>query len=55
MRNKIVNKVRLQLQDYLGFFIFMGGCCYSLENSPDIPNMQSEFDDVKYELEFRWV
>ena len=55
LRGKIVNKVRAQLQDFLGFFIFMGGCCYSLENAPDVPALQSEFDEVKYELEFKWV
>ncbi|CDW80416.1 macronuclear development protein 1 [Stylonychia lemnae] len=55
IRNKVVNAIRSQLQEYLGFFIFMGNCLYSLENSPEIPKHKSEYDGISYELEINWV
>lgn len=55
VRNKVVNAARKQLQEYLCFFIFVGGCIYSLENSPDIPKHTSEFDGVQYEIDINWV
>lgn len=55
VRNKIVNVIRKQLNEYLGFFIFMGGCIYSLENSIDIPKHISEYDGITYEVDINWV
>eukprot|EP00347_Sterkiella_histriomuscorum_P022394 403330644 len=55
VRSKIVNKIRKDLHEYLGFFIFMGGCVYSLENCQDIPQFKSEFEEQPYVLDFIWV
>ena len=56
-RNKLVNQLREQLSaNYLGFFIFLGGSCiYSLENSPEIPEMKATIDEVEYTVEITWV
>jgi hypothetical protein len=56
IRNKVIRVIRPELKDkYLGFFISIGNCLYSLENSPDIPVMQSELDGIKYEVKITWV
>jgi hypothetical protein len=56
MRNKVIRVIRPELKDkYLGFFISIGNCLYSLENSPEIPVMQSELDKIKYEVKITWV
>jgi hypothetical protein len=56
MRSKVLRGVRPELKEkYLGFFISVGNCLYSLENCPEIPTMQSELDNIKYEITITWV
>ncbi len=46
MRKKLISLNRLLIKEkYLGFFIFLGGTMiYSLENCPDIPELEAEID-----------
>ena len=46
-RNKVLNKIRQELMEkYLNFFIFLGGgVIYSLENTQEIPELESIYDD----------
>jgi len=57
MRKKLVSLNRDVLKDkYLGFFIFLGDTCiYSLENCPEIPELQAELDGQTYKVKIEWV
>jgi hypothetical protein len=57
MRKKLIGINRAILKEkYLSFFIFLGGTCiYSLENCPDIPELEAEVDGVTYKIQIEWV
>jgi hypothetical protein len=56
IRSKVFHGTRKDLEKYLNFFIFLGGTCvYSLENSPEIPTLESEYDGQKYKIDITWV
>jgi hypothetical protein len=57
MRKKLVSLNRALLKEkYLNFFIFLGGTCiYSLENCPDIPELEAEIDGVTFKIKIEWV
>ena len=58
MQSKILGKLRKTvLKDYFGFFIYMKGYIYSLENNSitNIPILKSEFEEQEYEIEIKWV
>jgi len=56
IRSKVFHATRQELTKYLSFFIFLGNTCvYSLENTPEIPVLESEYDGQKYTVELNWV
>lgn len=57
LRNKILKQKRDEIKEkYLGFFVFLGQTCiYSLENCPEIPPIESEFDGQSYKILIEWV
>ena len=55
VRNKVVNKVRKDIEKQLGFFLFLGNSAFSLEGFKDVQTYQSEFEEVQYLIEIQWV
>ena len=55
VRCKLVNGLRDQLEQKLGFFIYLGSNIYSLGLDREIPQMENTFEEVEYKIDIQWV
>ena len=55
MKCKLVNAIREQIQSKIGFCVYLGGNIDSLGQKLDIPQMESTFEENKYNLDVSWV
>lgn len=56
VRSKLVNGIRSQIQERVGFFIYLGtGNIYTLGHDLDLPQYTNSFEDQEYKINIQWV
>lgn len=55
VRCKLINGIRTQIQERIGFFIYLGSNVYTLGFEREPIEYENEFEGVTYKIEVKWV